>query len=158
MATHLFFDILFLMPIYLTLFSYGREYHRGTLSACIYFNLLSKCLPYRTIPYHLRHWMIIALVFFLWFIVVYFLTRYHAIAGQLYSLRSHRISSKFVRNCKRIVHTKLGFLLNLRSWSALGHVKQSEQAYRLALCHCSPKILHPHHAFLGTLHATLRLD
>ena len=43
-ATHLFFDLCFIMPIYLALFSYGREYHNGTLSTCIFFNLLSKLL------------------------------------------------------------------------------------------------------------------
>ena len=42
-TTSFFFDILFIMPIYLCFFGYIKEYHSGTLSAYIYFNMLSKC-------------------------------------------------------------------------------------------------------------------
>ena len=43
-VTSFWFDIILVMPIYLCFFSYTREFHTGTLTACIYFNLISKCV------------------------------------------------------------------------------------------------------------------
>ena len=41
-VTSFWFDIILVMPVYLCFFSYTREFHTGTLTACIYFNLISK--------------------------------------------------------------------------------------------------------------------
>ena len=44
MPEYFFFDVAFVMPIYLCYFSYSREYSTGTIATWLRFNFLSKSL------------------------------------------------------------------------------------------------------------------